>query len=335
MAIEHVTEDLGARARQLIQETIGQYDAVRGFGSMSCSVYDTAWVSMVTKTVRENGDEKEVWLFPESFIYLLETQFADGSWDGAGAASQADSILNTGASLLSLLQHLNKPLQMRESCSKDTLESRIGVATRALQARLQDWDVQGCNSVGFEVIVPSLLGLLENTGYKFDFKGKDDLMAINAKKLARFKPEYLYSWTRMTAIHSLEAFVGQIDFDKVSHHCLHGAMMGSPSSTAAYLIYASNWDNTAEDYLRHVVSLSRGGGAPSAYPSTYFEFTWVSLEGFLTKQPKNMRLKYATDSFNTSTCRIFHYRLIVPGASGNDWYTRNSFRGRGWNNRIR
>lgn len=55
-------------------------------------------------------------------------------------------------------------------------------------------------------------------------------------------------------------------------------MMASPSSTAAYLMYTSEWDNEAEDYLRHVIKDGPGrgtGAVPSAFPSTYFEYSWV------------------------------------------------------------
>jgi hypothetical protein len=285
MKVDSVAHELNGQARELIQEAVVEYHDKYGFGSMSCAVYDTAWVAMITKTIDDpEGGRTKIWLFPESFQYLVNTQSEDGSWDGVGCASPVDSILNTAASLLALKRHLADPLQMviqddSDFCfprKNDNLESRVGKATKALQARLKDWDVAGSNSVGFEIIIPAVLELLEGEGLVFDFKGKRDLLAIRELKLARFKPEYLYGKQRLTAVHSLEAFVGKIDFDKVAHHCTRGAMMGSPSSTAAYLMYASRWDDNAEAYLRHVVSGERGGGAPSAYPSTYFEYTWVS-----------------------------------------------------------
>lgn len=103
-------------------------------------------------------------------------------------------------------------------------------------------------------------------------------MAINAAKLSRFKPEFLYHF-KSTAIHSLESFIVKIDFDKVKHHLVYGSMMGSPASTAAYLMNTSTWDDEAEEYLKHVISWAAGkgiGGVPSAFASTYFEYTWVS-----------------------------------------------------------
>ncbi|GAB1309809.1 Ent-kaurene synthase [Madurella fahalii] len=272
------TDKLNHEARRLIQKAVGQYHEKYGFGSMSCAVYDTAWVSMVAKTTQadDDGPRKE-WLFPESLLYLIKTQSEDGSWDSVGCATPVDSILNTAASLLALKRHLDEPLQLHDLCTQHKLKSRVESAAQALRIRLQDWDVAGTNSVGFEIIVPSILELLQDEGLTFDFAGKKDLMAIRAAKLSRFKPEYLYAQQCTTAVHSLEAFVGKVDFDRVSHHCSRGSMMGSPSSTAAYLMYASHWDENAEDYLRHLVCGlgDRDGGVPSAYPSTYFEYIWM------------------------------------------------------------
>ena len=103
-------------------------------------------------------------------------------------------------------------------------------------------------------------------------------MTINKNKLSRFRPEFLYGPRRFTALHSLEAFIGNLDFDKVKHHKVYGSMLGSPSSTAAYLMHASEWDDESEDYIRHVIKFAAGrgsGGVPSAFPSTHFEITWV------------------------------------------------------------
>lgn len=83
----------------------------------------------------------------------------------------------------------------------------------------------------------------------------------------------------MTLTHSLEAFIGKIDFDQIVQHKVSGSMFGSPSSTAAYLMNASAWDDEAEDYLRQVIRKSVGqgsGGVPGVYPTTHFEYTWVS-----------------------------------------------------------
>jgi hypothetical protein len=262
---------LNEEAKALLEKTMKNYDENCGFGSMSCAVYDTAWLSLIAKTV----DDSRVWLFPECFRHILDMQSDDGTWEAC--ASEIDGILNTSASLLALKRHALEPLQITDITSAD-LESRIKKATTGLDFQLKIWDVQATVHVGFEILVPSLLGLLEKEGIKFHFDGRAILSKINTAKMSRFKPEFLYGMRKMTALHSLEAFIGKIDFDKVIQHKVQGAMMASPSSTAAYLMYASKWDDEAEMYLRQVVAFGAGkggGGVPSAYPSTYFEFTWV------------------------------------------------------------
>lgn len=73
--------------------------------------------------------------------------------------------------------------------------------------------------------------------------------------------------------------IGHLDFDRLQHRIVRGSMMASPSSTAAYLIHTSTWDDDAEAYLRRVTTRNgeySRGGAPSACPSTHFELIWVS-----------------------------------------------------------
>ena len=158
---------------------------------------------------------------------------------------------------------------------------RIARAAASLNSQLSTWDVSTTTHVGFEIIVPAMLDYLKQQDplLAFEFDGRPVLESVNAMKLARFKPEYLYGPVKLTALHSLEAFIGKIDFDRVAHHKVQGAMMSSPSSTAAFLMHTSQWDAESEAYLRQVIRSGAGrgcGGVPSAYPSMHFEFTWVS-----------------------------------------------------------
>ncbi|KAJ5937839.1 Phyllocladan-16-alpha-ol synthase [Penicillium verhagenii] len=258
-------------AAVLVNQLTERIEDTHGLGFMSPAIYDTAWVSMIQKSVCEQN----IWLFPECFGYILDNQLADGSW--ITYASQIDGILNTAASLLSLKRHLNTPHQ-NTTISHESLEGRIDRATVALQALLQAWDVDSTLHVGFEILVPALLGYLEAENIAFSFPGRDRLYAVRDHKLARFKPEFLYAPVQTTALHSLEAFIGLIDFDRVLHHKVNGSFMASPSSTAAVLMHAAEWDDECEEYLRHVIQDASGkgtGGVPSAFPSTIFEITWT------------------------------------------------------------
>ncbi|KAF9894241.1 hypothetical protein FE257_007743 [Aspergillus nanangensis] len=82
-----------------------------------------------------------------------------------------------------------------------------------------------------------------------------------------------------SAAYSLEAFIGDVDFVQFQPQLSVGGMLGSPSSTAAYLIHSSDWDGAAEAYLHRVLSCGSGrgaGSAPGTYPTTVFELAWVS-----------------------------------------------------------
>lgn len=241
-------------------------------GLMSPAVYDTAWVSMVAKDTIDG----RIWLFPECFRWVLKAQQLDGGWPAY--AADIDGILNTGAALLSILKHLGSPYQLASEYSTDDLHTRVASGTDSLSKLLKSWDVAKADHVGFEILVPMILMQLEEQGITFSFPGQELLSSMNVAKLSKFKPEYLYKPISTTVLHSLEALVGKIDYDRLRHHKIFGAYMASPSSTAAVLIYGKQWDQESADYLRWAMAEGAGrgsGGMPSAFPSTYFEVTWV------------------------------------------------------------
>ncbi|TGO15183.1 hypothetical protein BTUL_0043g00380 [Botrytis tulipae] len=138
-------------------------------------------------------------------------------------------------------------------CGLD-LGPRFTSATNRLMIQLQTWDVEKSDHVGFEILVPALLDMLEESNIKFEFTGRSALQSLRDIKMAKFHPEVLYRPTKTTLLHSLEAFIGKIDFDRIVHHKTHGHFMASPSSTAAYLMNCSVWDQEAEVYLRSAIT---------------------------------------------------------------------------------
>ena len=264
--------DYKAEVAKFLKGVVRTYGGVDGAGSFSCSVYDTAWLSMVTKVV----DNEEIWLFPNSFGYVLNSQQANGSWEEY--AAPIDGILNTMAALLSLCKHRLSPLQISELMLLD-IDTRISRAEAALRDMLRKLDVASTMHVGYELLVPQLLQMLEGFGFAFDFPGKGFLLELHAQKMSHFDNNLLYQTSQTTALHSLEAFIGKIDFDKIKHQTRMGSMLASPSSTAVYLQHSKSWDSESENYLRHVISCGEGkgnGGVPSAFPTTHFETIWVS-----------------------------------------------------------
>ncbi len=240
------------------------------FGPTTVSIYDTAWVSMVSKV--DGG--QEAWLFPECFQFLLENQLPNGGWQYH--STPYDGLVTTLAALLALRKHANGS-DMRHQPNPPDLEVRMSKATMYLQESLQHWDVDQCLAIGFEVLVPALLSMLESENTHFVFPGRQQLETLNARKLARLDPDVLYR-APTTFLHSLEAFIGRIDFDRLSHYKIYGSMMTSPASTAAYLMHSSTWDSEAELYLRkalHEGSGNSGDGVPNVFPIPIFEVSWV------------------------------------------------------------
>ncbi|ORY03146.1 hypothetical protein BCR34DRAFT_492590 [Clohesyomyces aquaticus] len=266
------------------------YDARYGIGTMTCSVYDTAWVANVTKTV--NGNPQ--YLFPSSFMAILRAQSPDGHWEGHFNAETAnlgcsppsltDSILSTMASLYTLALHAKHPYQIRaNSVVNPPLEQRIRQAVTKLTRILGNWRIESCNAVGFEVLAPGLLDLLSAEGFEFDFPSKTQLLKLRDAKLARLSPEMMYKLGPSALLHSLEAFHGwgpeKLDMEKIKHHMVGGSMMASPAATASYLMKTKEWDDAAEAYLRLAIQCGEGQGSgcvPSAYPSTNFEILWMT-----------------------------------------------------------
>jgi len=247
-------------ANCLLRRLLSSYNPDYGLGHMSPSIYDTAWVSMISK----NGS----WLFLSAFEYILERQAPSGAWESQ-SSSPIDAILNTLASLLALKVH-NLDGQFDEPIAR---------ATAFLSSCLNTWDVASTDRVGFEITVPSLLNALSKLGIEFSFPQRSLLMELNDAKLTKIPPRVVYN-LGTPLLHSLEGLIGHIDFDRVAHHKCHGSFMASPASTAAYLMNASAWDDECEAYLAAVLSRSEPhdeGSVPCAWPTTFFELSWASL----------------------------------------------------------
>ncbi|KAI0409334.1 hypothetical protein F4802DRAFT_615787 [Xylaria palmicola] len=233
----------------------------------SSSVYDTAWLSMVRKP---DSSGKASWLFPECFEFIMARQLSSGSWESY--ATPEDGILNTSAALLALRTRLR--MEPRDPNYDDWM-SRSYKAEAALRNLLSDWEIpSSVDQAEVEILVASLLQLLEREGVYIDLPHLDALRAVREEMLASLHPSNLFNTTSTSHTH-LEAFVGHIDFDQVgSSRDRDGSMMRSPASTAAYLMNCSVWDEEAEAYLRTIVTRDGSDGlrgVSSAWPTTFFE----------------------------------------------------------------
>lgn len=260
-------DSLKSQVAEFVGKLAYQCAAGHGLGSVSCSIYDTAWVSMIP-----SPSMSEEWLFPECFEYILKTQLLSGAWPIY--SSILDGILNTAAGLLALKKHW----KIRPDAE---LIPRCRDAEKELRSMLENWDFQATDQVGFELLVFKHLCLLRDEGIDIHLSSHwEKLRALHDSKLSKIPLSNVYK-APSTLLHSLEALVGVIDFDKIRHlREPNGSMMGSPSSTAAYLIYSTKWDDQSESYLRTVLSRDSNHqqkSVPSAWPTTIFELSWVSL----------------------------------------------------------
>ena len=260
----------------LVRQLVDEHDPRYGMGSMTCSIYDTAWVAMITK---QTGEEKR-WLFPSAFDFLLSSQQNDGGWHTSPISSfQLDGILHTLAALLALCKHIAAP-HLISARTRDDLQHRQSRAIYFLEAKFSEWDVSATIPDGFEILLSKLMQLLAADGIEFSFPGLQRLNELKAKTEAHFNDSKLYGSVRSVAARNLEGLIGEIDFDRVKQHRISGSIMASPASTAAYLMHSSTWDDEAEAYLAHVLSVGDErsvGAVPSQYPTTVFEVTQVGL----------------------------------------------------------
>lgn len=212
------------------------------------------------------------WLFPECFDYILRHQSNNGDWPSYETV--ADGILNTAAALLAIRRHLSW------SHTNEDLHARSQKAQRAFKVLLERYDVSSCDQVGFEMLITQHINLLAADGVIIASPCLQELEAVFREKQKRLSlsQDSIYQ-KPSTLLHSLESLVGHINFDRI--RCRrepNGSMLNSPSSTAAYLMHASEWDHDAEAYLRTVLRQGTEpyrGCVPCAWPTTMFEVSWV------------------------------------------------------------
>ena len=269
--------DMSRKATGLFKTLAEEFGHGYGLGSMTCNVYDTAWLSCISKA---SGVGLRQWLFPSSFLFILDSQQLDGGWhwppQGAPESTEG-TVLCSLAALFAITQHIKHPFQLLRL--QDKLVDHLKRGTEFVARVLRRMGSTFYYSVGFDVLAPALLELLEREGIIFYFSSRRELFQRRDARLSRVPIAQL---NRMpsTMLHSLEALYGDthISFDSLRSQLVHGSMMASPSATAAYLMGCNIWDDSAEAYLRLVISNGAGqgsGAAPSAFPSTHFELIWV------------------------------------------------------------
>ncbi|KAL3429765.1 hypothetical protein BDV09DRAFT_202743 [Aspergillus tetrazonus] len=243
------------RARILVKSIAAEVKSEYGFSSMAVSIYDTAWLAMIRK-------ESE-WLFPESFTYLLEQQGQDGGWDFLDHSTRATPY----PAFLWIPDCIELPTDMLV---------RITRAKSFLDDKLAHLTLDGITHLGFELIVPVLLRLLEHEGMHFAFPAKKELLQMYEKALSADMTWLYDNGPCKIPLFCLETFLGKVDFSRLSHLVTSTTgVTASPASTAAYLIHSGLWSREGEAYLRHVVSRREDGSVGGLFPLAIFESCWA------------------------------------------------------------
>ncbi|KAI1168860.1 hypothetical protein F5B18DRAFT_597022 [Nemania serpens] len=173
-------DSLKSQAATFVGKLAVQCAAGLGLGSLSSSIYDTVWVSMIRVLHwLGSGDSLNV-------SNILETQFSTGAWPIY--SSILDGILNTAVGLLALKKHW-KIRRVAE------LMSRCRDAEKALRPTLESWDFQTSDQVGFELLVFEHLCLLRDEGI-------DIHLSSDWEKLSKIPLPRVYK-TSSTLLHSL------------------------------------------------------------------------------------------------------------------------------------
>lgn len=249
--------DLNRQIIDLLRSVVGDLDPRYGGGALSASAYDTAWVAMV-----RDPESPARLAFPRSLGALLELQADDGGFGGPFPFT----IVPTLAALLCLERAPTPSDRSRHAALR---------ARGYLDAALARWDVRTHESVGAEVLVPSLLDALEGVGVGFEFSGRAEMRDAAEQKLSLIRPEQLYAGPSSLAF-SLEAFGSRLDFTRLGA-CQHhdGGWCGSPSATAAALIHGP-WSAKSGQWLASLSArrFEHEGAMPPTYPCESMELAW-------------------------------------------------------------
>jgi len=227
-----------------------------GSGSMSETAYDTAWVARVKDPQRPAAP-----YFPTALRWLVGHQRADGSW-GATIPVLHDRVVSTLIAAITLAERPGT--------------SHAGAVARAqayLASSLIHLDQDVGETVGFELIMPTLLARARRLGLSLPYEQRSSIDALRADKMRRLPIGFVYSGPSPLT-HSLE-FLGDDLQPDLARRCQapNGSFAASPSATAYFLTH--QWDEAAATYLRAVLALTPTGGACNVFPFEVFEKAWV------------------------------------------------------------
>jgi hypothetical protein len=215
---------------------------------ISTSAYDTAWAA---------------WLYPSALDWLRGAQHPDGSW-GAELEYRHDRLITTLAAV--------NALAANSTHAKDA--QRVDAGLQYLERTLPRLREDVHETVGFELLLPGLLGVSRAQGLKVEAIEKlmGPQLALYHEKIALVR-RAIYSRDFPVGF-SLE-FLGFDQLDTSAVQQLrhgNGSIHNSPSATA--FVEVALKGSAGRDYLDTLMT-RYGGLMPAFAPFEIFESTWT------------------------------------------------------------
>jgi halimadienyl-diphosphate synthase len=235
------------------------------------TAYDTAWLASVPAERRKHNA-----YFPSALQWLVEHQYADGSWGGS-LCYEHDRLLCTLAALPAVATFGRRSID--RAC--------VQRGTRYLWQHAHLLKGEAMELVGFELLLPALVKRAQQAGIPVPphLKAYD---RQREEKLRLLPPAALYS-PLTTVAHSLEFLGDQADLPGLrATQAPNGAIGNSPAATAYY--YTLSGDAHALAYLEECVSRTDGVMAPVLHPCETFETLWAAYHLRLAGIPSQLLL---------------------------------------------
>jgi halimadienyl-diphosphate synthase len=244
------------------QNELRQILTHRGPGHVMCTAYDTAWLARLGNIDHYLSDAALRW--------ICDNQLEDGTWGAAAPFYYYDRVISTLAAMIALTWRGRRGQDWKQvERGRRALERIANGATQELMAHPNG------ATVGFEMIVPTLLAEAERLGL---------LQAHGNHILGRLKHMREKKMARLNGFRINRGLTIAYSLEMAGPDCLHlldlerlqeenGSIAHSPSATAYYASLVSPGNEQALHYLRSVVA--DDGGAPLAAPFDVYERAWV------------------------------------------------------------
>ncbi|CAG8453937.1 14947_t:CDS:2, partial [Dentiscutata heterogama] len=264
-----------------------------GYGDISMSPYDTAWVAMIpSKIYKESKISKDFSLaFPQCFLWFLNNQDIHGSWAGSGVSGIVPGL--AGLLALGLFQtHSGEFFETKLNNLGITIVQFIATFEKAknfLRKALNEWNLDNFDDmVCFELIIPYHLSALAQLKEPvvFDFPESERILQEGQRKMNLIPLDKIIFQAKsqpITLTHSIEVFCEKIDLSRIQNNgfqAINGSYGSSPAATASVLLHAQKWDDKAFEFLEKIISkcpsyAKSHGLVPTICDVGLFETNWI------------------------------------------------------------